>query len=507
MLRHVFRPAVSRLEDRTLLATMIWTNPAGGDWDTASNWVNSGNPSDQHVPTASDDAVIDLANITVTHDSGSDSVNSITSQDPIVINGGSLAIASASTINSSLTLAFSSVTDLGGTMSVSGALAVNGLFTLGPRTTLSGGGTVDAYGGIKLSGRDVSVEGTTLNNHSAATWDVDGASDTFGDGAEINNLAGATFTAAGNFGGVVQGNGSFHNAGTFTASTAVGGDIDFDGPAFFNTGTFDQQGGEVELSSDGMTPNTGNLIGAANTVLVLADFVLAADSVVDTAGSVSMSSCMEDGSYRAAGATFATDTTFGGPVLDPGSSLEVSNREGGSVDFTPAVGGPVTLTTGALTIDADATLTGTDNFAVDGVLTISAPSTSPQTTLGVSGIVDAYGGINLSTGGGTGENVVIQGTRSITTLWRPGIWGVERSRSKTARRLITWRGRPSRRPPGSAMAETWKAIPPGSPGTGRRWPSTTPEPLRARTTRAALSMSVCLSSTQGASYSRRVGSA
>ena len=39
---------------------MIWTNAAGGDWDTASNWVNSTNPSDQHVPTASDDAVINL---------------------------------------------------------------------------------------------------------------------------------------------------------------------------------------------------------------------------------------------------------------------------------------------------------------------------------------------------------------------------------------------------------------------------------------------------------------
>ena len=40
--------------------TMIWTNAAGGDWDTASNWVNSANPSDHHVPTASDIAEIEL---------------------------------------------------------------------------------------------------------------------------------------------------------------------------------------------------------------------------------------------------------------------------------------------------------------------------------------------------------------------------------------------------------------------------------------------------------------
>jgi hypothetical protein len=43
MLRRVFRPALGQLEDRTLLATMLWTNASGGDWDVATNWVNSAN--------------------------------------------------------------------------------------------------------------------------------------------------------------------------------------------------------------------------------------------------------------------------------------------------------------------------------------------------------------------------------------------------------------------------------------------------------------------------------
>ena len=55
------------MEERTLLATMIWTNAAGGDWDTTSNWVNAANSSDQHVPTSSDNAEIKLSGITVTH--------------------------------------------------------------------------------------------------------------------------------------------------------------------------------------------------------------------------------------------------------------------------------------------------------------------------------------------------------------------------------------------------------------------------------------------------------
>ena len=70
------------LESRTLLATMLWASDSSGDWDVASNWVNAADPSDSHVPTADDDAVIDYSDITVTHDSAtSDAVNSLVSQE------------------------------------------------------------------------------------------------------------------------------------------------------------------------------------------------------------------------------------------------------------------------------------------------------------------------------------------------------------------------------------------------------------------------------------------
>jgi hypothetical protein len=32
-----FRPRVEVLEERTMLSTVKWINPASGDWDTASN--------------------------------------------------------------------------------------------------------------------------------------------------------------------------------------------------------------------------------------------------------------------------------------------------------------------------------------------------------------------------------------------------------------------------------------------------------------------------------------
>ena len=199
----------------------------------------------------------------------------------------------------------------------------------------------------------MSILGTTLNNHGAATWAVSGGySDTFSDGAVINNMAGATFTAVGSSGVFIQGNGKFNNAGTFSASTAVGGDVDMG--LFFNTGTVVLQGGELELTGDGVTPSTGTFTAAAGTVLTLFDEVLTASSVICSSGSAALYGCTESGSFSAAGGTLASDSSFTGSVLELGSSLEVSDYFGGSVSFAPAEGGPVTLTLGTLTIDPNA---------------------------------------------------------------------------------------------------------------------------------------------------------
>jgi hypothetical protein len=88
---------LERLENRAVRSTVTWINPAGGDWDTASNWLDD--QGVQRVPGPADDAVISHAGITITHDAGvADSVNSLTSQADISLTGGSLALATKSTI-------------------------------------------------------------------------------------------------------------------------------------------------------------------------------------------------------------------------------------------------------------------------------------------------------------------------------------------------------------------------------------------------------------------------
>jgi hypothetical protein len=94
-----YRLTLEALEDRILLSQDIWINPAGGDWDTPANWSTG-------VPTASQDAVIDVAgNVTITHaQSTTDSVNSITASDPITLSGGTLSVAGTFSDTSAVTL-------------------------------------------------------------------------------------------------------------------------------------------------------------------------------------------------------------------------------------------------------------------------------------------------------------------------------------------------------------------------------------------------------------------
>src|SRR3954467_3564239 len=80
-----FLPRSETVEDRMLLATLLWTGGAGdNNWDAVANWVNAAVNTDHHVPTAGDDAVIDSTYTDVSSTTiavnGSDAVHSLDSQ-------------------------------------------------------------------------------------------------------------------------------------------------------------------------------------------------------------------------------------------------------------------------------------------------------------------------------------------------------------------------------------------------------------------------------------------
>ncbi len=401
--RSVLRPAVIRLEDRTLLSLLNWTGSAGdNNWNTPANW------SSDAVPTAADDVVISssFSDITILHSaSSSDSVNSINSQAAIDITGGSLSIAGvstsddpsgASTINNALTLT--------STLTISGDMAVNGPFTWENGSTLSGSGTIDAYGGMTIDTAGISyLSGVTLNNHGTATWT--GSSGIYAsNGATINNLAGATFNAQADdsltwdpayAGGPAPP--VFNNAGSFIRSGDTN-ETDINIP-FNNTGSVSVQAGFLHLGESDypiLSTSTGSFTGAAGTTLYLTSEDLTASSSI-AGDTVWLGGVNDAGSYDAGTATVAFSTTFTGAIIGLGNSLDVgglgSFQAGGTVGFSPSSGGPVTLTTGTLTVHSG-TLTGIDSFVATGMFTWENGS-----TLSGSGTIDAYGGMTIDTAG------------------------------------------------------------------------------------------------------------
>ncbi len=264
--RHDFRPALSSLEDRTLLATMIWTNCTGGDWDVASNWVNSANPSDEHVPTASDDAEINISGITVTHStSASDSVNSLTTAigTTLDLTNSTLSIAAASTINGAFNLA-------GGTLTGTGNVTVNG--TLG----FENGSAMSGTGQTIADGTTVIPVDANRDSLQGRTWVNNGLMSEYGslwlyESATIVNAAGSTFDFNGPFATIVSQDGSsptFTNAGTVNGQAGAGNTPSI-GVAFTNTstGAVDARSGGLSLDMSG--DETGSFIASSGATLGL----------------------------------------------------------------------------------------------------------------------------------------------------------------------------------------------------------------------------------------------
>ena len=266
-----FRPRVEGLEERWVLATVHWINPAGGFWADAASWSTGA------VPGPDDDVVLDApGDVTVIHSAGDDTVHSIAGTDPLALSGGSLTLATTSTFDGPLNL-------VAGTLGVGrqARLTMNGplLWTAG---TIAGYGFVTANSGLDITGPDPKLlDGAELENAQRGT--LSGSPLGLHNFGGFHNLSGATLTVedssigavdVNDFSGVINegeiqvfgrsgfGANSVSNAGTIRVHGGSFGLNSFRGQAS-NSGTIELDGGDFSMSGDD-AEDSGPVIGAGN---------------------------------------------------------------------------------------------------------------------------------------------------------------------------------------------------------------------------------------------------
>ena len=389
--RFLHRPWLEVLEDRVVLSAIAWTNPDGGDWDTASNW------SSDAVPTAGDDVTISIAVTNpITHGaSSSDFAQSLTSQDPIEISGGSLSIAAASTINNTFMIT-------GGELTGAGDVTITGSTTWSGGT-MSGTGATAAQGGLQLGDADSSshyeyLYGRTLTNAGAVTWMGNNHLYQY-DGSTFDNRAGATFD--------FQSAGNWYSDGTSTLD---------------NAGTLEVDAGAATTSLAPFLVNTGSVMVDAGT-LALSDGGDATGSFTVAIGAVlafegpDANPIFGDGSSVGGDGTVAFNSPYSAlwAVFEPGSSYDVTGAtvigSGASVRFLAASqvsavgdlivgGGVLDFSTGAAVSASSLTessgiLSGSDTVIVTG------PTIWTGGVMSGAGTTIAQGGLQLGAADGT----------------------------------------------------------------------------------------------------------
>ncbi|MBW3541220.1 MAG: PKD domain-containing protein [Planctomycetes bacterium] len=406
--------AAEILEDRILLSAISWDGGAGTlNWHDAANW------SGDVLPGASDDVTINVAgaDVTIIHSTGTNSINSLTSQEGIAISGGMLDIAAGSSTQS-LILS-------GGTLTGTADIAVDGLFDW-TGGTLAGTGTttVSAGAALNISGGSLR-EGRTLTNAGTAVWSagnivIDGTSQFHNSGS---------FEAQND--GVVSGGGAFHNSGTFVKSSGIG-QTQFASStdnaaivAFNNSGSVEAQSGILTFAGGGTS--SGSFHGAPGTLLIFSRRHVLSETSSIVADRVSFGPYGANwapfgdgpievgGSYHASGWTKVSGSggvpvIFSGTVTSVGSLVEVI---GGDLDLrhnsvTTAVlrSGSSLLGSGEVTVTerldwqgGSMRGTGTTTVSAGAALNISGGSLAEGRTL-----------TNAGTAVWSAGNILIDGT-------------------------------------------------------------------------------------------------
>jgi len=363
----------------------VWTNVAGGDWNTAANWT-------PNLVPGSDDSVL-------------------------IVNAGAVTLDTAADC-ADFTLGTKTY---GATLTGSGTLTIRGTFlwtqgsmTGSGRTVLETGAVMNVAGGVSLATR-------TLENGGTAFW-TGGGDISLSSGAVITNRAGALFDVqnAASLAGFASG-ARFDNAGTFRKSVNSATTTISSGMSFNNSGAVEIQTGTL-LCNGGFT-NSGvvNLsVGTTNRLTGGGAFNAGAQLngvglYEFNAGTFNANADLTIQHLDLLNATLSgpANVTISNVMNWSGGTMSGSGRTIISVGATLNVGGVGLPILSARTLENGGTVlfSGAGNFAVasSGVITnrpgalfrIEGESSSGLGGGGASGRFDNAGTFRKSAGNGT----------------------------------------------------------------------------------------------------------
>jgi hypothetical protein len=335
----------------------------------------------------------------------------LTGTGTLLVNGGTVAAATAISSSNALNLA-------------SGTLTLNAPLTATGSVTWTGA-TIDGTAGITASNTTITpgatnatLTGATFTNNGFTT--LSGSSATtgllIGGGGTFVNTASNTFNLAGDRPIFRSGTATINNAGIFTKTPTAG--TSFVHPDFNNTGSVSVQSGEIAFLGSGTDAGTYNA-SAAGTVLEFAGGTRS----ISNAGGINIG---PGSAMLVTGGTLTDNgslTDSGGFTVNGGTLLYNGGAQtnfSGAFNLTSGTFGG----TGGALISGSGTLTG-GTITGSGLLQITGPVTinSPATNVVLDGrTVDLFSTINYTSTGfplilsnSAALNVNAAGTFNITT--------------------------------------------------------------------------------------------
>lgn len=346
--------------------SITWTGNAGSNsWHTPGNWDLN------RVPTAGDDVVIPnmTPDVTVTFSTGNTTINSLTSVEAFRLQGGTLTIDAASTLNGAFNFT--------GTLTGAGDVTVNGPMTWTLSGAMSGTGKtiISSTGSLAISDTFQKTLNRTLENHSAnMNWTAslggislnNGMLHNMADGVlTIDISSTATLSGVGGSNALVN-DGTLNKtgAGTLNFNTVVSAPV-----VFNNSGTTNLDAGGLTIANGGS--NTGTIDADAGSSLTISS-LFTHDDAASLLGTGTLT--FTGGISHTIACTLSTNrvinilggtVNFNAPYTMIGT-VNLSGTLSGSGDIT--VAGPMTWT-------GNATMSGTGKtiIAATGSLAISDP--------------------------------------------------------------------------------------------------------------------------------------